>query len=232
MISEKNFHFFSFRVNPASYDGRKMWRTSVLCSYGVLKKMTISSRYTRAHCHLADVRVTSIARWNVTGAFFTPNDIRTKRYSSWCDVNAVFLGYGPLFQFSNMHCWHPELKILLLLQGYRCTGPCKVADKSRVFWLRLIFYSLHRIGGSRPLPAQRLLVTTSLWWGSITFSANIQSISTAVNVRASGPAQYGAEWTGETSLLVRSMLCFATFIRTKWPSHIVSNSASIWMNVS
>ena len=58
----------------------KTVRRWALWSSELDENTTISSRYTRANCHLTMVKIVSMARWYVAGAFISPNSIRVNTY--------------------------------------------------------------------------------------------------------------------------------------------------------
>ena len=65
----------------------------------------MSSRYTRANCHLTMVSIVSIALWYIAGAFLSPRGIRVNVYVPKCKENVVFsMSIGAI-----VICQYPEL---------------------------------------------------------------------------------------------------------------------------
>lgn len=103
--------------------------------------------------------------------------------------------------------------------------PFSGLDTSLVLSTDQVFYNLRKSAVRRLFWARRLLVlliqSVSVW---LLFRASILLISGFVDLLVSGPARYGAKWTGLAVPSRSSILHVVTSIRPRRPSHIAWNS--------
>lgn len=64
--------------------------------------MMMLSRLMRLNCHITVASQTSITRWDVPGAFLSPNCIQTKRKSLSCEVRADLFQFSGVLQFASI----------------------------------------------------------------------------------------------------------------------------------
>lgn len=90
-IFGKKRHFSSYSDTPVLLKSMRTLRKRSNCSVGDHKKITTSSKCTRADRHLIAEIVTSIVGWNDSKALRCPNAICIEQYSPRCNVKAVLL---------------------------------------------------------------------------------------------------------------------------------------------
>lgn len=90
MVSGRRLHFSNVKVTAASRNSVKTCLTFLISASRLVNIINSSFKYTRTNCQWILDKMTSIAYWNVLGAFFNSTGIRMNWNNLWYDVNTGF----------------------------------------------------------------------------------------------------------------------------------------------
>lgn len=130
---------------------------------------------------------------------------------------------------ANTRCCRREMRILQIILPSLCLPQFLERDTNHDAFLHWSFCIQHRSVGYRPSSCGTRLVQPirlrQAWWLPVRASCNVNALKFA----DFGWSSVGADYT-EVLPGVDFIRCFATYIISKLPAHIMGNCPNIWMN--